>query len=163
MLCGFSDAKLQIPDKCPSSTPYIHTMTDFNRFVAPEGQGNPDDASVAQAAACLDRFTAAFNACDLAGMDGALHFPHVMLSGAVRLVWPAAGQHPADFFEKLKASGWHCTQYEAQEPVLVSQDKVHFVVAYTRRAADDSVLSFHKNLWILTRVQGQWGIALRSY
>ena len=75
----------------------------------------------------------------------------------LRLVWPAAGQHPADFFEKLKASGWQCTQYEAQEPVLVSRDKVPFVAAYSRRALDDRVLSLHKNLWILTRVQGPWG------
>ena len=96
-------------------------------------------------------------------MDSTLHFPHVMLSGAERLVWPNAGQHPADFFEKLKASGWQSTQYETQEPVLVSHDKVHFVVTYTRRAADGSVLSRHKNLWIVTRINGQWGIALRSY
>ena len=138
-------------------------MTDFNRFVAPPDHGDPDGRSVAQASACLDCITAAFNACDVTGMDSALHFPHVMLSGAKQVVWLTAGQHPADFFDKLKASGWHCTRYEAQEPVLVSLDKVHFVVTYTRRAADGSVLSRHKNLWIVTRVAGTWGIALRSF
>ena len=138
-------------------------MTDFHRFVAPPDQVGSDDQTVQQASACPDRFTASFNACDVVGMDSVLHFPYVMLSGAQQLVWTTAGQHPADFFDKLKANGWHCTRYESKEPALVSGDKVHFMVTYTRRAADGSVLSLHKNLWILTRVAGQWGIALRSY
>ena len=86
-----------------------------------------------------------------------------MLSGSERLDWLEAGQHPIDLFEKLRASGWHYTQYEAKEAVLVSLDKVHFVVTYSRHGKNGDVLSMHKNLWILTRVTGKWGISLRSY
>ncbi|HEX7868364.1 MAG TPA: hypothetical protein VF555_25625 [Variovorax sp.] len=136
---------------------------DFSAFVAPPPSGEPHAAAVEAASACLDRFTAAFNASDTRGMDAELHFPHLMLSGAQRLDWAGPGQHPLDFFEKLKVTGWSRTQYEKKEPVLVSNDKVHFVVTYTRRDAAGAVLSTHVNLWIVVRIDERWGIALRSY
>jgi hypothetical protein len=136
---------------------------DLGSFVSP-ASSNESKADLVQAAsACLDRFTAAFNACDTQAMDGELHFPHVMLSGAIRLDWPMPGQHPADFFDKLKTSGWAHTKYLDKDAVLVSADKVHFVVTYTRENQYGVVLSTHRNLWIATRVGGTWGISLRSY
>lgn len=138
-------------------------MRDLARFVTPAPSVDTDAELIAAAAACLDRFTDAFNVCDTAAMDGELHFPHAMLSGATRIDWPAPGQHPADFFDTLKATGWARTRYLAKDPVLVSADKVHFVVVYTRDDAAGNVLSTHRNLWIATRVAGRWGISLRSY
>lgn len=96
-------------------------------------------------------------------MDEYLHFPHTMYSGADRLVWEQAGQLPEDFFDKLLATGWARTVYEDKQPVLVSRDKVHFRVRYTRRTSDGRVLSEHENIWFVTRIDGRWGIALRSY
>jgi hypothetical protein len=118
---------------------------------------------IAAAEACLDGFTACFNARDRAGMDAHLHFPHVMYSGAERLVWEHAGQLPSDFFDKLVATGWVKSVYEDKQPVLVSPDKVHFRVRYTRRTSDDQVLSEQENIWFVTCIGGRWGIALRSY
>jgi hypothetical protein len=138
-------------------------MRDLASFVTPAASTESDTDLIQAAAACLDRFTAAFNACDTAAMDAELHFPHVMLSGAARVDWPAPGQHPADFFDKLKTTGWAHTKYLAKDPVLVSADKVHVVVVYTRDDAAGNVLSTHRNLWIATRVDGRWGISLRSY
>jgi len=138
-------------------------MSDFAKFVKPEQSDEPEAEIVRAASACLDRFTAFFNVCDASGMDGELHFPHVMLSGAEHLVWPESGQHAADFFEELRASGWHYTQYEAKEAVLVCRDKAHIIVTYSRRNKNGDVLSMHKNLWIVTRISGKWGISLRSY
>jgi len=138
-------------------------MSDFAKFVKPSQSEEPGAKLVRAASECLDRFAAFFNASDAIGMDGELHFPHVMLSGSERLDWQEPGQHPTDFSEKLKASGWHHTQYEAKEAVLVGRDKVHFVVVYSRRNKIGDVLSMHKNLWIVTRVSGKWGISLRSY
>ena len=138
-------------------------MSDFLDFVSAGAREGPDASSVAQALQCLDRFTAAFNACDQAAMDAELAFPHTMLSGAQHRVWDGPGQHPPDLFSALRDTGWVSTRYESREAVLVSADKVHFLVTYTRRAAQGEVLSTHKNLWIVTRTGGKWGIALRSY
>lgn len=137
-------------------------MNDFAKFVAPS-TGYVGEPSASEASDCLDRFTHAFNACDLGGMDAQLMFPHIMLSGAERLEWTDPGQHPADFFDRLKASGWVETEYLRKEVVLASADKVHFVVAYTRKNAAGEVLSTHENLWIVVRASGSWKISLRSY
>lgn len=138
-------------------------MSDLHQLVQPRPSPECDAELVREASACLDRFTAAFNACHLQGLDDALHFPHVLLCGAQRLDWQEPGQHPVDFFEKLRLTGWHHTRYEIKEPVLVSPDKVHFVVTYVRCDKADVVLSRHRNLWIVTRISGRWGIVLRSY
>jgi hypothetical protein len=136
-------------------------MSDLLAFVSAHARDTSVDTTAASA--CLDRFTTAFNAGDLAGMDAELRFPHMLLSGAQRLVWDSPGQHPPDFFERLRATGWASTRYESKEAVLASADKVHFVLTYTRRNASDEVLSTHHNLWIVTRLDDRWGIALRSY
>lgn len=125
----------------------------------------PGDSAlaIAQAQQCLERFTQAFNRRDVAGMDACLHFPHQMWAGPQLMTWAQAGSHPADFFAQLCATGWSHTCYESITPVLAAPDKVHCVVDYTRRAADDSVLSRHINLWIAVLRDGRWGIVLRSY
>lgn len=122
-----------------------------------------DAAAVVEAIACLNRFTAAFNAGNLAGMDAELHFPHTMLFSAQELTWTKPGQHPTDLFESLHLQGWAYTQYERVEPVLASFEKVHFSVTYSRRRADCSVLPEHRNLWVVVRRSSKWGIVWRSY
>jgi len=109
-------------------------MSDFAKFIEPEHSEELDAELIHAASKCLDRFTTFFNACDTDGMDGELRFPHVMLSGAERLVWREAGHHPIDFFAKLRASGWDHTQYEAKEPVLVSRDKDESIEFGRRRS-----------------------------
>ena len=76
-------------------------MTDYVKLFHPAGNEEPADTIVAAADACLDEFTACFNSLDLVGMDAHLHFPHVLFSGAERVVWERPGQLPADFFDKL--------------------------------------------------------------
>ena len=138
-------------------------MSDYTAFFKPRASGEPVAELIAGAEACLEGFTACFNARDRAGMDMHLHFPHVMFSGAERLVWEEPGQLPENFFDKLTETGWAKSVYEEKQVVLVSPDKVHFRVRYTRRAADGGVLTEHENIWFVTRIGGRWGIALRSY
>ena len=138
-------------------------MPDLATFVSPRAFIESPEALIDGASACLDRFTDRFNACDAEGVDAELHFPHVMWSGASRLEWPNAGRHPTDFFDTLKRSGWHHTRYEDKQAALVGRDKVHFLVTYSRRRADNEILSMHTNLWMVVRIDDRWGICLRSY
>lgn len=138
-------------------------MFDLNSFVNRQSIQLNNDDLIREATSCLDRFTAAFNACDTMGMDNELHFPHYMHSGSEMLIWNTAGQHPSDFFEQLKKSGWSSTRYIGKNSVLVSEDKVHFVVDYIRCDIQEQIVSHHSNLWIVTKVKNKWGIALRSY
>jgi hypothetical protein len=138
-------------------------MSEYAAFFQPVASGESATELIAGAEACLEGFTACFNSRDRAGMDGHLHFPHTMFSGAEQVVWEKPGQLSEGFFDELKKTGWANTVYEEKQPVLVSPDKVHFRVRYTRRAVDGSVLSVHENIWFVTRICGRWGIVLRSY
>ena len=138
-------------------------MSDYAKFFKPTASGESAAELIAAAEACLEGFTACFNARDSAGMDAHLHFPHIMFSGSEQLIWEGPGQLPANFFDKLIVTGWAKTVYEEKQPILVSPDKVHFRVRYTRRAIDGRVLTEHENIWFVTRIAGRWGIALRSY
>ncbi|WP_155500188.1 hypothetical protein [Comamonas testosteroni] len=138
-------------------------MRSFLSFVSRTDDSSIDPEALEEASRCLDQFTAAFNALDLAGMDAQLHFPHVMISGSDTLIWSAPNQHPSDFFHRLKSTGWSSTRYESKVPVLSSQNKVHFLVTYTRRSDTDEELSRHTNLWIVVKQNDAWGISLRSY
>lgn len=137
--------------------------SDLNSFVAPQSTETNDESLIREALTCLDRFTDAFNECDTKRMDQELHFPHCMYSGSEMVIWNEAGHHPSDFFVKLKASGWSKTRYKSRESVLVSKEKVHFVVDYVRCDMQNQTISRHINLWVVTRINDKWGIALRSY
>ena len=138
-------------------------MSSFLSFVSTTSDHSIDPGVAEEASCCLDQFTEAFNALNLAGMDAQLHFPHVMISGAETLLWDGPNQHPSDFFQQLKSTGWASTRYESKVPVLVSQNKIHFLVTYTRRSDRDVELSRHANLWIVVKKNDEWGISLRSY
>jgi len=121
----------------------------------------PPATAADEALAVLDRFTAAFNHQDVAGMDATLHFPH-LFPGSPPVIWQHAGSAPADFFPKLVASGWAFSRYTKREVILVSPERVHLLVEYDRCRADGSVLSQQSALWIVTRIDGRWGIQVRS-
>lgn len=114
-----------------------------------------------EALAVLDRFTEAFNRQDVAGMDATLHFPHVF-PGSPPVIWLRAGSVPSDFFPRLVASGWAFSRYTKKEVVLAGPECVHVRVEYDRCRADGSVLSRQAALWILARIDGRWGVQVRS-
>lgn len=137
-------------------------MSEFLNFVSTRKVAL-SEAEVEAAIKCLYRFTEAFNACDAAGMDAELHFPHLLCAGSESITWEAPGQHPENFFQQLKSMGWACTKYDSIKPVLAARDKVHFVVKYRRLQNSGETLSEHENLWIVVNRQEKWGILVRSY
>lgn len=138
-------------------------MQNLVDFVSPAASAFDEKDVVEEAVKCLDQFTDAFNARDVAGMDAQLGFPHWMLSGADRIEMSGPGQHPPGFFVELIAKGWNSTEYLDRIPLLASATKVHFSVRYARLDANGDVLSIHENLWIVILEKGRWKICLRSY
>ena len=139
-------------------------MTNTESLFLPASDSADEAAMAAHAIGCINSFTEAFNRRDLDSMDASLHFPHVILSGEKLVVWEKPGQLPASFFEELEArTGWSRTIYHDKKVVLVSPRKVHLVVRYSRNRADNSIITMHENLWIVTKDVGRWAIKQRSY
>jgi len=112
---------------------------------------------------CLEEFSKCFEGEDLIGLDTCCHFPHYLLSGNEVICWERKGVLSQDFFESLKQSGFKKTVVTRREPILVSENKVHFLYSYYRESISGEIMSKHDNVWILTRINGKWGIQVRSY
>lgn len=138
-------------------------MTSLLQALSHRPTGPATSRDVANALTCLNRFIAAFNRLDIHAMDAELHFPHVMITGSTVLTWQQPGQHPAGFFDELRATGWQRTRLDLHTPVLTSAEKIHFLISYARLNGDSKVISTHANLWVLMRSSLGWKIAVRSY
>ncbi len=116
----------------------------------------------AAARAAIDAFFEGFNGEDDVRMRASLNFPHVRLaSGSVRVI-----DDPEQFntpFDALKRTeGWHHSRLERAEVIHAGADKVHFDVRFSRFQADGSCYATHQAVWVVTRVDGHWGIQARS-
>jgi hypothetical protein len=111
----------------------------------------------------LDAFMAALNAYDAAAMDRCMHFPHPRIAEGKLVVYEKAGTNPMDLFDRLrKSDNWSRSQWEKRELVQFSDSKAHVALSYTRFRADGSVIGVYESLYILTKVDGRWGIQMRS-
>ena len=116
---------------------------------------NPEDAYWA--------FFEAFNAKDRDGWADVMSYPHTRVSarGSVRYY-----QTPRDYaegasWEAIEATGWVRTR--GIEPVRLheSADKVHLAAGWIRYDAEDEPILSNRVTYILTRVEGSWGIQAR--
>jgi hypothetical protein len=98
-----------------------------------------DHQAAAAAMAVLDEFMRAFNARDMSGWSATLNYPHVRFASATVTVWPTR----ADF--------------AAQSP-----DKVHVSTLFQRYNAANEIIGTYQSLYIVTKIDGRWGVQARS-
>jgi hypothetical protein len=125
----------------------------------------PSDRESIQAACnvVLDAFMRALNAHDAAGMDACMHFPHTRFADRSIKVYPAAGENPMDLFARLQAQdGWSYSRWEEREVIQHNADKAHVLLSYTRFRANHSAIGVYDSLYVMTKVEGRWGIQARS-
>ena len=138
-------------------------MNDSIQIFKHKAQESQQETLIEGALECLSKFGKYFENEDLQGMDSCLHFPHYIISGNEVICWKEAGQLPPMFFEDLKKRGFKRTVVTRREPILVSENKVHFLYSYYREDVNGNVMSEHDNVWIVTLKDGKWGIQVRSY
>ncbi len=112
----------------------------------------------------LDQFMAAFNARDDEAMCRTFLYPHVRFaSGAVRTYEThEACVEQFDFAGFAERFGWDHSGWDRRTAVQANTDKVHVVVIFSRYDADDELIAQFDSLYIVTRVDGRWGIRSRS-
>jgi hypothetical protein len=121
----------------------------------------PHDTAAAEQA--LDDFMTAFNARDAAGVNAAFNFPHVRLASGTVKIFEARGDFTFEgFHARAETDGWHRSAWDYKNVVQAGPDKVHFDVQFTRYRADGSAIGAYKSLWIVTKLDGRWGVQARS-
>ena len=118
-------------------------------------------AEIAAAQERLDAFMKAFNARDVAAYEATFNFPHVRFaSGTVTVINP--GYHTPAMFERGSLVEWDRSAWARREVIHAGADKVHIDTRFTRYRKDGSVLGAFDSIYIVTRVNGRWGIQGRS-
>lgn len=118
-------------------------------------------AEVAAAQACLDAFMVAFNKRDLKAWEATFNFPHVRFaSGKVTVLQP--GQQTQDMFSAGALADWDHSEWARREVIHAGPDKVHINTRFNRFRKDGSLISGFDSIYIVTKVNGRWGIQGRS-
>jgi hypothetical protein len=125
-------------------------------------QSEPDAAAAAAAMAVLDRFLAALNAADQAGLLATMHFPHYRLAGVTMRVWEESDESYLTGFYARAGEGWHHTEWDFRRVIVAGPEKVHLDVQFTRYRAAGSAIGSYRSLYIVTRRDGVWAIQARS-
>jgi hypothetical protein len=118
-------------------------------------------AQVAAAQGRLDAFMAAFNARDLGAFEATFNFPHVRFaSGKVTIINP--GYHKPEMFERGPLAEWDHSAWQRRDVIHAGADKVHLDTRFARYRKDGSLIGGFDSIYIVTLVDGRWGIQGRS-
>jgi hypothetical protein len=118
-------------------------------------------AEVAAAQACLDAFMTAFNARDVKAFEASFNFPHVRFaSNTVRTIMP--GDMKPEMFTTGSLAEWDHSAWARRSVIHAGADKVHIDTRFTRYRKDGSVLGGFDSIYIVTHLNGHWGIQGRS-
>ena len=62
----------------------------------------------------------------------------------------------------VDADGWAKSTWDKRDVIHAGADKVHFDTQFSRYRADGSQIAAYLSIYIVTLVEGQWGIQARS-
>ena len=125
---------------------------------------SPEDAAAIWAV--LDKFMVNFRMPLQEHIDKHLEtylFPHARIASQQIFVSPDAKSY-RDAVLQLTAmpSGWDHSEWAMRKIVQAGKDKVHLVVTFNRYRKDNSLIAAEDSLYIMEKVNGQWGIRARS-
>ena len=113
----------------------------------------------------LDAYMETFNAHDWASNAATLNYPHIRMAGARVTIWGSAEEYARANPNRIGSTferGWHHSAFDEREIIDSSDDKVHVAVQFTRYDKHGAALATYASLWIVTLVDGHWGIQARS-
>ena len=125
-----------------------------------------DQQAAAAAMVVLDEFMRAFNARDMSGWSATLNYPHVRFASGTVTVWPTRADHFPECIRSdayaLAGIGWDHSHWLRREVVLASPEKVHVSTLFQRYNAANEIIGTYQSLYIVTKVDGRWGVQARS-
>ena len=119
------------------------------------------DRAVAAAKAVMQAHITALNSRDQAAIAATLHFPHVRLSGTTLKIWDSEDTYFADFLARA-GGDWHPSAFADIRMLRAAADKVHLDAEIRRFAADGSLITSFRSLWVITCEAGRWAAKMRS-
>jgi len=103
-----------------------------------------------------------FNKGDVKGLLQVVNFPHIRMAGGTITMIPSAAEWTGDPTPISAAEGWDHSGLDSTQFVQSSAGKVHALVVFSRYRADGTRYATYHTLWIVTRIDGHWGVQCRS-
>lgn len=123
---------------------------------------SPVDARSRDALFALDRYLETWNSRIPALWATSLHYPHVRPGAGPFEVYQTAAEYAAGVnFEQTLRTGWHHSEWVSREVLQVGADKAHVAGSWRRFTADGQAQTSSAITYIVTRVNGRWGILSR--
>ena len=109
----------------------------------------------------IDTFFTALNARDIEGCRRTLHYPNIQIAGNEIIILDDPESFQIDF-QLLANEGWTYSTLDSCSMRQSCNEKVHFEVQLSMHRANDSRYATYQALWIVTKLEGIWGIQCRS-
>ncbi len=119
-----------------------------------------DEAVAQKAYDVVARYIAAINAGDGEAVQETLNFPHFRIGAKGNVIhYPDdSADHLGNFRNRTKADGWHHSVVDEMAAIFTIPTKAHVSVNFRRLRADGSEIGAYHSLYIITEIDGHWGI-----
>ena len=106
------------------------------------------------------RYFAAINAGDGDAVTETLNFPHFRIdwNGAVTHYRDDSADHLGNFRRRTHADRWHKSVIDSMDVIYTIPTKAHVSLVFRRLREDGSVIGTYHSLYIITQIDGHWGI-----
>lgn len=125
---------------------------------------DPDTALEAIGMAALDAFITTFNSRDPDAWAASLSYPHVRVAprpGATVVSATEADYATETTYEAADAMGWDHSEWDAKTVLAVSPDRIHASAQWCRYDASGQRILVNNVSYVITEVDGRWGIQAR--
>ena len=132
-------------------------VTFFSEIGYVQDTRSPNDIAIK----VTDDWLLAFNAQDAVAWASVLNYPHVRFSNGSVLSWRSEADYAemaTKRFPVLVRNGWNHSVWLSREVTLYSRDKLHVSAEFQRFRADGESLGVYQALYIVTNINGHWGV-----
>lgn len=120
------------------------------------------DTRTREALLALDRYLETWNSRMPAVWATSLHYPHVRPGAGPFEVYQDAREYAASVnFEQTLRTGWHHSEWVSRQVLQVGTSKVHVAGSWRRFTADGTPQVASAITYVVTNVNGHWGILSR--
>jgi hypothetical protein len=119
-----------------------------------------DPRSEEEARKVIEAYFPLFSRRDVKGLLSVVNFPHIRVTDSGTVIIPSAKEWKGD--PTPLENHWHHTALDSLTFVQSDARKAHALVVFSRFRGDGQRYVSYPTLWIVTKVDGHWGIQLRS-
>jgi hypothetical protein len=127
----------------------------YNTLMTPRNPGTE-----AEARRVIEAYFPLFSRRDVQGLLAVVNFPHIRITGSGTLIIPTASDWTGD--PTPLEDYYHHTELDSLSFVQSDEGKAHALVVFSRYRADGIRYASYPTLWIVTKLEGHWGIQVRS-